>query len=70
MIGIIGYRNHSLNVLKILKKLKTKYFLIYCRDLNKIKELSKQNSDIIYTNNLNDLNKCKKIFICSTSITN
>ena len=66
MIGIIGYKNHSLKILNILIKLKYKNIFVYCR--NKKKLINKQ-KNIIYTHNLEELYNCKIIFISSPSST-
>lgn len=66
MIGIIGYRNHSLKILNILIKLKYKNIIVYCR--NK-KNLSIEQKGVNYTSGLKILNDCKIIFITSPSNT-
>ena len=64
-LGVIGYRNHSLKVIKYL--LKKKYNLtVYC--YKKVFDRVKSKS-IKYTYDINDLNKVDAVFICSPSNT-
>ena len=66
MIGIIGYKNHSLKILNILMKLRYENIFVYCR--NKKKIINKQ-KNINYTDKLEELLNCKIIFISSPSST-
>jgi len=66
MIGIIGYRNHSLKILNILIKLIYKNITVYCRDK---KNLSSEQKGVNCTSDLKILNDCKIIFITSPSNT-
>ena len=45
MIGLIGYRNHSLKILDILVKHKYKNIIVYCKDKKKLLNRKK----ILYT---------------------
>lgn len=69
-IGIIGYKGHSLKLLKILLKNKIiSKILVYVRRDKKVRQLSKNNNlnKIIYTSNFDDLLKLKVAFIASSS---
>ena len=66
-IGVIGYRNQSLKILKILLKLKYDNILVYC--YKKITSEYKLNQKIIYTYDLKNLKNTDVIFITSPSKT-
>lgn len=66
MIGLIGYRNHSLKILNILVKYNYKNIIVYCRDKKKLLNVKK---NILYTDDINELIKCSIIFICSPNNT-
>lgn len=66
MIGIIGYRNHSLKILNILLKLNYRNLVVYCKNKNNLKTINK---NVNYVFNLKELKKCKIIFICSPANT-
>ena len=40
MIGIIGYRNHSLKILNILLKLNYRNLVVYCKNKNNLKTIT------------------------------
>jgi predicted dehydrogenase len=62
-IGIIGFGSQAKRIIKILEKSKKKIHFIYKKNFNK-KEINKK-----FTNSINDLKKCKIIFICSPNNT-
>ena len=62
-IGIIGFGSQAKRIIKILEKSKKKINFIYKKNFNK-KEINKK-----FTNSINDLKKCKIIFICSPNNT-
>lgn len=62
-IGIIGFGSQAKRIIKILEKSKKKIHFIYKKNFNK-KETNKK-----FTNSINDLKKCKIIFICSPNNT-
>ena len=69
-IGIIGYKGHSLKLLKILKKnFRSGEFLVYCRkiEVSKKLSLSNGNSKLSYTSTLDHLYDCAAVFISSSS---
>ena len=69
-LGVIGYRNHSQKIIKILLKEGEK-IIIYCYKKDKFQILfnENKNKNLVYTNNINDLRKCTKIFITSPAKT-
>ena len=62
-IGIIGFGSQAKRIIMILEKSKKKIHFIYKKNFNK-KEINKK-----FTNSINDLKKCKIIFICSPNNT-
>ena len=71
-IGLIGYRNHSIQIINHLLKSKKIYKITcYCYKKNKIHQLSTyyKNLKINFTNNLQDLLKSDAYFITSPSDT-
>ena len=70
--GIIGYRNHSLKIIRfLLKEKKISKIFVYCykSTIYQKKLLEKKNKKIIYVNKLDDLKKSKLFFITSPSVT-
>lgn len=59
-IGIIGFGNQSIKIIKILKKINLKPTYIYIRKKKTIYKGCKN-----LTTSINDLKKCKVIFICT-----
>ena len=66
MIGIIGYRNHSLKILNILLKLNYRNLVVYCKNKNNLRTIKNK---VNYVFNLKELKKCNIIFICSPANT-
>ena len=68
--GIIGYRNHSKKIQKLLIK-KNEKIIVYCYKKKEFLNLlnTNKNQNIYYTNKLSDLNYCTNIFITSPSNT-
>jgi len=70
--GVIGYRNHSLKIIKLLLKNKNiKEIVIFCYKKKNIKNLesNKKEKKIIYTHKLEDLTKASFFFITSPTST-
>ena len=69
-IGIIGYRGHSLKLLRIsLKQMSVKKIIIFCRSKNKSDELNYKNSNkkIKYTYDFNDLINSRAVIVSSSN---
>ena len=71
IVGVIGYRNHSKNIINLIIKKNVNKIIIYCYKKKLVEKLNKQNknSRILYTSVLGDLLIAKLIFICSPSTT-
>ena len=53
MIGIIGYRNHSLKILNILLKLNYRNLVVYCKNKNNLRKIKKCENDFSYSSDKN-----------------
>ena len=72
IVGVVGYRNHSYEIISSLSKNKTiKKIYSFCYKTNKIKDLNKKNKikKLEYVSDLKKLYQCKSVFISSATKT-
>ena len=69
-VGVIGYRNHSLKIIKLIDQSPSiKEVRVYCRDSLETEKLNKKNKfkKTDYYSSINDLEDMEAIFIASSS---
>ena len=72
IVGVVGYRNHSLEIISILSKNKAiKKIYSFCYKKDKITDLNKNNNikKLEYVSDFKKLYQCKSVFISSATKT-